>query len=141
MEVARVRHADWPLRLSAFLQERQKMDFVWGENDCMIFCSDAVLRLTGQDPAAEIRGTYNDLEGALGVIAGYGENVEAIIEAKLGQSKPKGFANRGDIATYEHNGLICGGVVDDTGRRAAFVMPEKGLTRIPLKLCKRVWGY
>lgn len=135
------RFETWPMILSDILRERQTMPFQWGVNDCMLFCSDVVYALTGEDPAAEIRGTYDDEMSAYNVIGYYGDTVEAIIEAKLGESKSVSFAARGDIVTYNCNGRMCGGVVDDTARRAAFIMPEKGLTRIPLKLCLSAWGY
>lgn len=33
--------------------------FIWGETDCMICLADWVLRVTGKDPAASIRGVYD----------------------------------------------------------------------------------
>lgn len=35
------------------------MPFIWGETDCMLCLADWVLRVTGGDPAVDIRGTYD----------------------------------------------------------------------------------
>ncbi|WIY23357.1 DUF6950 family protein [Parasedimentitalea psychrophila] len=33
--------------------------FIWGETDCMLCLADWVLRVTGRDPAAAVRGVYD----------------------------------------------------------------------------------
>ena len=133
-----IRFEDWPVRLSAFLEASIDKPFVWGECDCMIFCADAILEMTGLDKAYDVRGTYDTKEEADEIIAVYGENVEALLDDRLGERKSVKFCHRGDIVTYDYQGTICAGVVDDTGKRAAF-MTETGLTRIPLKLCRTAW--
>lgn len=35
------------------------LPFIWGETDCALVCCDWVERVTGTDPAAEIRMTYH----------------------------------------------------------------------------------
>lgn len=135
-----IRKENWPILLSEFLQKRAGMPFKWGENDCMLFCSDCVLELTGYDPAYDIRGKYKSKLKALKVIDGFGEDVSEIINARIGQSKPVTKAMRGDVVTLMNDGRVCGGIVDESGKRAAFVS-EKGLLRIPLRDCLKAWGY
>lgn len=132
---------NWPILLAEFFERRKDMPFEWGVNDCMIFCSDGVLALTGTDPAADIRGTYSDQDGAAKVIAGFGDSVEAIIEAKGFKRVEKAFSHRGDVVTYQCGERVCGGIIDETARRGVFVLPNRGLTRIPLKHCSNVWTY
>lgn len=134
------RKENWPTLLSEFLAERAKETFEWGKNDCMLFCSDCVFTLTGYDPAYDIRGKYDNKIGALKVIDGFGDDVSEIINARIGQSKPVKMAMRGDVVTLMNDGRICGGIVDESGKRAAFVS-EKGLLRIPLRDCIKAWGY
>ncbi len=133
------RKQDWPILLSAYLNDRAGMPFVRGKNDCMIFCADCILELTGTDPAPELRN-YKTKKGADKIIKSFGKSIEDIITSKLGEPKPITKAMRGDIVLFNHNGDPCGGVVDESAKNAAFVT-ENGLCRIPLKNCLKAWGY
>lgn len=44
--------------ISEFLARTYKDPFVWGQNDCALWCASAVCDGTGFDPAADLRGTY-----------------------------------------------------------------------------------
>lgn len=57
------RFKDWPARLAAFIEERRRMPFRWGQNDCGLFGADATRAMTGIDPASAIRG-YRTALGA-----------------------------------------------------------------------------
>lgn len=127
---------NWPLMLSSFIKERQNMPFEWGKNDCMLFCADAVLAMTGQDMAAEFRGKYNDKKGAY--LSLDGKSLEDVLNSKL-VAKEKSFAQRGDVVLVYNNGDYAGGIIDDTGRRVA-VLTERGLCRLPICHATMVWG-
>ncbi|MFA1625235.1 hypothetical protein ACDY96_21335 [Rhizobium mongolense] len=46
--------------------------FLWGGmggDDCVMFCASWVADQTGIDPAAHVRGTYGDEEGAVAFVA------------------------------------------------------------------------
>jgi uncharacterized protein DUF6950 len=47
-----------PPSLSLFLSESAARHFEWGRHDCMLFCADWALALTGRDPARHWRGAY-----------------------------------------------------------------------------------
>lgn len=59
-----MRCRDWQARLAAFVADRRTMPFSWGVNDCCIFAADAVCAMTGQDPAAALRGYSTAIEAA-----------------------------------------------------------------------------
>lgn len=44
--------------LGRFIAATITDEFVWGQNDCALWCASAVLSCTGFDPAADLRGTY-----------------------------------------------------------------------------------
>jgi len=64
------RLADWPERLAAFLESRRTMPKQWGQNDCALFCADAIQAMTGVDPALELRG-YDSEFGAIKAMVKY----------------------------------------------------------------------
>lgn len=44
--------------LAEFVAQTRDDPFVWGQNDCALWCASAVARGTGYDPAADLRGRY-----------------------------------------------------------------------------------
>lgn len=134
------RSQNWPSLLASFLRDRAGAPFVWGSNDCLLFCADLVQELTGEDLASEFRGHYNTAADANALIEPYG-GVEGVLTAKLGEPKLIGFANRGDIAVFAHGGVACAGAVDESGARVVFFAEGRGMVRLPLRVCTRAWGY
>lgn len=47
------------MSLARFVTMTRDDPFVWGRNDCALWCAAAVAEGTGYDPGAELRGTYN----------------------------------------------------------------------------------
>ena len=141
---------NWPSLLSEFLERKSKEEFAWGINDCLIFPADCVAALTGVDFAAPYRGKYSTESEALeyaarlnGIELPEGETcgTSAIITAFLGERRQNALqGQRGDVVVALIGDHITGGIIDDTGRRAAFVT-FKGLIRLPIKATMRVWGY
>lgn len=81
--------------LPQFTQQRRRMPYAWGTNDCVTFAADAVLAITGVDPIADIRGTWNDEASAMAVLAGLGGLIAAV-DAKFPRVD-KNFAQIGDL--------------------------------------------
>lgn len=109
-----MRLPDWPERLAEFFESRRKAAFSWGQNDCCLFAADAVLAVTGEDPAKG-RRTYSTERGAARVIAKAGGMRDLVPY----QDKPVGFAQRGDVVLAEQDGRQTLGVVAGNGMYAA----------------------
>lgn len=45
--------------IGAYIRETSTKPFVWGENDCALWCANGILQATGVDPARGFRGTYS----------------------------------------------------------------------------------
>lgn len=54
------RQQDWLLQLQAVIDETRHMPFHWGFSDCGTFVGDCVEVMTGHDPMAPYRGTYDN---------------------------------------------------------------------------------
>ena len=54
----------WPSLLSAYLESRRTVPFRYGSHDCCLFAADAILAITGIDPAASFRNRYQSAFGA-----------------------------------------------------------------------------
>lgn len=88
-----MRFPDWPERLAARVEECRHLPFEWGRQDCALWAADTVLALTGDDPAAEYRGTYDDERGALQLIRDAG-GMRGLVNLP---EKHPGLAQRGDV--------------------------------------------
>jgi hypothetical protein len=58
------RLADWPTRLSAYLDARAQEPFTWGTHDCCLFAAGAIEAITGTHPAPHMVGAYDSALGA-----------------------------------------------------------------------------
>lgn len=135
-----MRQTNWPARLNAFIEQRRKMPFAWGGNDCCLFVCDWISLLTGIDPAKKLRGTYADALSAARVLKRH-RGVEAIAarqcRANGWPSVPVVSAMRGDIVSLptEHGAAL--GIC--LGRHAAFPGPA-GLVFVALHECRHAWN-
>lgn len=106
---------DWERRLSDFLARNGDRPFEWGEWDCALFCASAVEAMTGEDPAAEFRGTYRSERGSVRAIDDIGQGtLIRTMNARFDRRKPA-FARRGDIVMAKGALGVC------IGQRALFV--------------------
>lgn len=134
------RHQDWPELLAEALAARAEFPFAWGTHDCCTLAADMVQVMTGVDPIAAWRGSYQDEAGAeallneAGGLAALAERVAR--EAGLGQCHP-GFAQRGDVALVEHGNALALGVV--AGDAVAVAGPE-GTTFLPRETIRAAWS-
>ena len=137
---ARRRAPDWPERLAAIVEERREAPFYWGSQDCAGFAADVTVALTGEDPAAWIRGSYQDEAALEAILAERGGFEEAVAQtmAEFGAPEcPPAFAMRGDWALVDAgNQLLVGVILDD---RIAITGLD-GLRFLPRRYAKRTWA-
>lgn len=137
---ARRRFHDWPERLGRLVEERREAPFWWGGQDCGMFAADVALALTGADPAAWLRGTYEteaELDEILRDVGGF-EAALARTMAEFGAPEcPPAFAMRGDWALVTLGNQEMVGVV--LGDRIA-VTGLDGLRFVPLRMARRCWA-
>jgi hypothetical protein len=126
---------DWPVRLEAFVRQRMAMPFAWGSNDCATFASDAVLAITGQDPAPKGLRSHTTAKQAYRNIARHG-GLDAIGTAALGVPIAPVLACVGDVLLVK------------VGKRDAFAISNgatamapsaRGLVNIPLASARMAW--
>jgi hypothetical protein len=85
--------------LKRFLRDIARRPFIWGVSDCELTLADWVLAVEGWDPAADLRGTYDDEAGAAAVMAEAGGAV-AMISRQL-RRPPCTDVRSGDIGLIE----------------------------------------
>lgn len=99
---ARVRLENWPSLLAAFLADEKP--FSWGSRDCCLFAADAVVCITGIDPAIDFRGRYTTAKGAARVLKKYGGLEGAVERITLDHGMmeiPVAMAQRGDVVLID----------------------------------------
>ncbi|MCR5864645.1 DUF6950 family protein [Aquincola sp. J276] len=129
---------DWQGRLGACLAERWARPFEWGVQDCCLFAADCVAAVTGEDPAADLRGQYASAVAALRLQQALG-GPEAIAASRLGAEVPVLMAQVGDVGItdgVEGNDLpalvVCGG--------AHWIGPgAAGLVAVPVGSVRKAW--
>jgi hypothetical protein len=95
-----MRHQDWPERLHKLIADAQNKPFAWGRHDCCLFAADAVMELTGTDPAKDFRDTYSTAATAAQILKDRG-GVRGIATAALGAEINPKLAQRGDIVLIQ----------------------------------------
>lgn len=130
-----MRLPDWHERLNALVRARIDQPFEWGVNDCCLWPADAVLAMTGRDPAASLRGTYASARGAksalqqVGGLAGAG--------ARCGVEIPPLFAQIGDVGLVNNTGERDAGAVCIGEQWLAVGRKKMGL--VELSAARRAW--
>lgn len=128
---------DWQERLEALVASRIDAPFAWGINDCALFAADAVLAMTGEDPAADARGTYSDEKGALRTIKKMG-GLEGIAATRAGGVEvPPMSARVGDIVLGTLGDVTCLGVCGGV----SWIAPSRdgGLLPVSMSLAVKAW--
>jgi hypothetical protein len=129
----------WPERLAALIEARRSHGFVWGAHDCVTLAADAVLAMTGADPLAAYRGTYDTEEQAERIIGPDG--LEAFVARLLDEFGARevrpAYARRGDWAIVNiGNQALCGVVL-----AGDVVVPGADrLQFVPQRRAVRAWG-
>lgn len=127
MTVRVERLSDWRSHLDAYLDEKVRVPFEYGTNDCALFAAGAVLAMTGFDPAESFRGRYHTRAQAYRTLMsrGYGK-VEEIARSFFREIHPS-RAQIGDLAVIRSAVGVVGGSM-------VFVLRENGLGQVPLAL-------
>ncbi len=138
------RRADWATRLHNFLSERGADRFAYGRVDCCLWVADAVLGMTGIDPAAPLRGRYRSLREARVLMREYAgrPSVAAVVAAITAEHKmpeiPPLTAQRGDVVLVSRSRDYSLGLLDLNGRDILSVGRD-GLLRLSLSRAARAW--
>ncbi|WP_143589608.1 DUF6950 family protein [Thalassospira mesophila] len=131
----------WEMLLEGWHKVAGTRPFLWGKSDCCLTACDAVLAITGIDPAGELRGRCHDRRSAIRVMRDYaGGGVESTVVKAFAAcgfaDVPPLFARRGD----------CGLVPSDDGPALAVCMGKNwaaqgkdGLVYVPLQDGLRAW--
>lgn len=132
---------NWERKLAEWQKAATGRPFSWGDSDCCLAVCDALLAITGIDPAQSFRGNYKTKRGAYGALkrfAGGGlvETVEKITGDLGWPEIPVLMARRGDV-----------GLVDtDQGEALAICVGPKwavqgasGLAFMSIKSGLRAW--
>jgi hypothetical protein len=134
------RHPGWEYSLQAAFAQAREHTFAWGQFDCALFACDCVAVMTGEDPAAEIRGHYSNEQQAIELIGGDLGTFAATIAAKCGMPEVRAsFAGRGDVVLVDNGepGRALG--VVDHGGRFAWCAAPRGLRRVGIDRWLRAW--
>jgi hypothetical protein len=129
-----MRFENWPSLLADFLVDEKP--FEWGVRDCSLFAADAVLCITGTDPAKGYRGRYKTAIGAARLQKMYGGLSGLVEKAGLEEIAPL-KAQRGDVVLIDTPLGEALGVIDMSGRIAG--QGPEGITRYLLSSARRAW--
>jgi hypothetical protein len=125
----------WQSNLQALIAERDRASFAWGKNDCGLFAADAVLAITGNDPAADLRGTYDTEQQANALLE---DGIIVVGDARFGERIRPSLAQVGDIGLVDTpNGFafaVCGG-----SQWLAPARDGRGLARLPFAAAHLAW--
>lgn len=132
---AMTRLPDWHARLIDLIEARKTQPFAWGINDCCLWPADAVLAMTGRDPASAYRGAYANARAAQTALARVGGLVGA--GALCGEPIPPLCAQVGDVGLVSSNGKRDAGAVCIGTHWLAVV--KDGLGPIELSAARLAW--
>jgi hypothetical protein len=103
---------DWQMRFAEFARGRRNEPFAWGSNDCCLFAADAVIAITGDDPAKDLRGYSTALQAAR-IVKAHG-GMAAFASSRLGPQISPLMANVGDVVLVDIDGRdalgVCNGM-------------------------------
>lgn len=129
-----MRVRDWQARFASFVADRRAAPFAWGTNDCCLFAADAVLAMTGEDPAAALRGYATASEAARIVDAH--EGLHRIASDALGPAVAPVMAAIGDVVLVVNEGrellAVCNG-------GTAIAPGEQGLVVLGMNAAQAAW--
>lgn len=129
-----MRIESWSEELYAYLEASKDLRFEWGVNDCALWASSFVDRITGSEIATQWRGQYSSEDGAHALMLARGfTSCEKIADFHLA-AKPISMAGRGDLVLHQ-----CGALGICDGRRSYFLTPDKGLGAVPTTTCQKAW--
>jgi hypothetical protein len=133
------RFLNWPELLAAAIEERRRLPFQWGPNDCVSSASSIIAAFTGVDLMREFRGAYSSALSAARVFARHG-GMEALVSRVCAENGVPACAlrevRRGNLSMHLINGRLSLGVVNGAG---AWAPAADGLAANPLSTAIRFW--
>lgn len=126
---------DWPARLSALVAAAHVQPFAWGTHDCCLWAADAVLALTGTDPAAGLRGRYSQVQGAHRLLAAHG-GLRGVVQRHCPALPTPHQAWEGDVGLVHVDRPMLAVRVADVWLCAA----TRGLHAVPAAAASMAWG-
>jgi hypothetical protein len=124
--------------LLAVWREQRADGFAWGVRDCLTFCGDVALAMTGTDPIADLRGRYTTAVGARRVMASEGWADMGDVAASFLDEIPVAWARSGDWAQIDNgDGTDTLGVV--AGATIAARTETRGIGQVPLTGARRAF--
>ncbi len=138
-----MRKINWHYLLEQEITRASALPFEWGTHDCALFACNAILAMTGDDPAIDFRGIYDSEESAnaaLEAFAGGGllETAEKICARLAYPETAPAFAGRGDVALCDLPTGNTLGIVSLNGREVLVAAPH-GLLRVPFSKIIKAW--
>lgn len=92
--------------VAAYVAQSSAQPFVWGQTDCMLWCATLVAARRGDDPAADLRGTYDSAFGARRIVMAAG-GLRALSRQRMGPPDPVPGADGVCVARWRGQ-TICG---------------------------------
>lgn len=106
--------------------------FAWGTADCIVSVCDHVLRVTGIDPAAPWRGSYDDEAGAGAIHEAHGGVLALFDHGMSLVGFQRGARAPGRPVVVEFMGKEMAGI--DTGRRVMMRLDGRGVIEWPARV-------
>lgn len=97
---------DWQLRLDALVRQRRGTPFAWGLADCCLWGADVVQAVTGRDPMADLRGSYDTEAAARDVLARLGA-LRHLLSRRVGPRVRAALGRPGDLGMTLESGRGC----------------------------------
>jgi hypothetical protein len=128
-----MRQEGWESLLYHHILEARGKEFEWGTHDCVLWCADWIQKVTGEDLAANWRGTYSTQEEADTILGSLGFNNASELASHYQEEIPVARAQRGDIMLHPSGTLgICDGAF-------AYFVTKDGVLRHEFTKCLRAW--
>lgn len=129
-----MRVQNWQTKLVEILQNPSYRTWQRGKTDCALFVADCCMAISGKDPAAEYRGTYDSALGAKKALLKFG-SYESALSRHFTEINPR-MAQRGDAVTLTFDGIKTVGVL--WAGKVTTLTEDQGLILIDAKI-ERAW--
>lgn len=127
-----MRLPDWPDRLIRFMEDRQRVPFKWGEQDCVTYAMGAVKAMTGTDHLDDLP-TWSDKASAQASIEAVG-GLEKALDARFSR---KDLPQRGDVGMVVAGDTAILGVVYPPN---VWIADVEHVRRMSMKACRAFWS-
>lgn len=116
------RKPNWEYELIRYIQRTKSVPFKVGVHDCVMFATDCIQAMTGEDLAEDIRGKYSTPIGAVKLCKklGYSDVSEAI----SGRLPETSVPQPGDVAVFDDGEGYAPGILQS--RQYAYVLTTSG---------------